>query len=103
MGFGGSLLKILGGVGKYSAVAAQAVQEAETIGGPGATKKQVAVALTVAGVHAGETVGVPQVQAAAQAVELAFGIASLLGAFGPPKAGATVAVPPAEEAAAAKV
>lgn len=90
-----SLLKILGSVGKYTAVATQAVQEAETLGGPGATKKQVAVALTVAGVHAGQSVGVPEVTAAAQAVELAFGIASMLGAFGGPKPGATISVPAA--------
>jgi hypothetical protein len=92
----GSLLKILGSVGKYTAVATQAVHEAEVIGGPGATKKEIATALTVAGVHAGETVGIPQVQAAAQAVELAFGIASILGAFGAPKPGAVVQVPAIE-------
>jgi hypothetical protein len=97
-----SLLKILGAIGKYSAVAATAVQEAEALGGPGATKKQVAVALTVAGVHAGQSVGVPEVTAAAEAVELAFGIASLLGSFGAPKPGAMVAVPAADPPAAAQ-
>lgn len=98
MGFATSLLKILGMIGEYTAVAAQAVQEAETLLGPGggANKKQVAVAWTIAAVHAGQTVGIPEVQAAAAAVELAFGIASMFGAFGKPKAGATVVVPAAE-------
>lgn len=96
MGFGSTLLKILGAASRYSAVAAQAVQEAETQVGPGngATKKQIATAYVLAGAHAGEIIGIPEVHAAAAAVELAFGIASMLGAFGSSKPGpATVAVP----------
>ncbi len=97
-----SFFKILGAVGKYTAVAQQAVIEAQSYLGPGegAGRKQIATALTVAAVHAGETIGIPQVQAAAQAVELAFGIAVMLGAFGPPKPDAKVAVPVTAAAAA---
>jgi hypothetical protein len=100
MGVSGSLLRFLGAIGKYSVVAAQAILEAEAQVGPGngGTKKDVATAYTVAAVHAGETIGVPEVQAAAAAVELAFGIASIFGRLGAQKPGVTIPVPPAPAA-----
>lgn len=98
------LLSILAGIGRYSAVAAKAVAEAESQLGPGGggTKKQVATAYTLAAVHAGETIGIPEVQAASAAVELAFGIASMFGSFGQTKPGpVAIPIPPVVAAAAA--
>jgi len=82
--------------------ATQAVHEAESALGPGngGTKKNAAIALTLAAAHGGETVPVDTVQSIAAAVELAVSIANLFGCFGPAKV-APVPVPGKEAATAA--
>lgn len=93
-----TLMGALGTVGKYSVLATQAVAEAEAQVGPGngKTKMQVAMSYVLAAAHAGEAVPHKKIAAIAASINLAVGIANMLGVFGPTKATAEVVVPPVD-------